>query len=291
MQIGLHVASFSWPDTPSATADTLSDLARIADDGGFSWLTVMDHYFQMDQYFDASEPMLEGYTTLGYLAGITDRVRLGLLVTGVTYRYPGLLAKIVTTLDVLSGGRALLGIGAAWYQREHDGLGVPYPETRDRFEQLEETLQICLRMWSGDTSGYHGKHYQLTETLNSPPPISQPHPPIMIGGSGEKKTLRFVAKYANACNLFVNTPDDAVHKLAVLRRHCENEGTDYDRITKTFLYAGAALMTEDLNGFVKEMQGFAEAGIDGVFVMPLGPEPAAMTERWAAEVVPKLAEM
>jgi F420-dependent oxidoreductase-like protein len=291
MQIGLHVASFTWPDSPTATADTLRRVAAVADDGGFAWLTVMDHYFQMDHYFDAAEPMLEGYTTLGYLAGVTKRIRLGLLVTGVTYRYPGILAKTVTTLDVLSGGRGMLGIGAAWYEREHAGLGVPYPDTSDRFEQLEETLQICHQMWSGDTSGYQGAHFQLAETLNSPQPISQPHPPIMIGGSGEKKTLRFVAKYADACNLFVNTPEDAVHKLGVLRQHCENEGTDYDRIDKTFLYTGASVMSGDLDGFVNEMRGFAVAGIGGVFVMPIGPDPVGLAERLATEVVPKLAEV
>jgi F420-dependent oxidoreductase-like protein len=251
----------------------------------------MDHLFQMDHFADAAEPMLEGYTTLGYLAGVTERIRLGLLVTGVTYRHPGVLAKVMTTVDVLSNGRGELGIGAAWYEREHVGLGVPYPPLAERFERLEETLQICLQMWSDDNGAYEGTHYQLAETLNSPQSLTRPHPPIMIGGSGEKKTLRLVAKYGDACNLFVNTPDDAVHKLSVLRQHCANEGTDYDRIRKTMLYTGNALFGGDFEGFVGEMAGFAAAGIEGVMVMPIGTDPVGLTEQLATQAVPKLAEM
>jgi F420-dependent oxidoreductase-like protein len=235
MDLGVHVASFTWPDSPAGTATKLAEVASIVDEGGFASLSVMDHFFQMDAFFTAEEPMLEGYTTLGFLAGLTQNVQLRLLVTGVTYRYPGLLAKNVTTVDVLSQGRGELGIGAAWYEREHAGLGVPYPPIAERFERLEETLQICLQMWSDDTGPYDGKHYQLAETLNDPQPISRPHPPIMIGGSGPKKTLRLVAKYADACNLFGQTPDDITQLLGVLRQHCENEGTDYDRIRKTML--------------------------------------------------------
>ena len=293
MDTGLHVASFSWPDGPAATAATLTRVASVADQGGFASLSVMDHFFQLEMMGPdaALEPMLEGYATLGYLAAVTERIRLGLLVTGVTYRYPGLLAKTVTTIDVLSRGRGELGIGAAWYEREHDGLGVPYPPLAERFERLEEALQICLQMWSDNSGAYEGTHYQLTETLNSPQPITQPHPPIMIGGSGEKKTLRLVAKYADACNLFVNTPDEATHKLGVLRQHCENEGTDYDRIRKTMLYMGGTLFSGDYEGFVREMAGFAAAGIGGVMVMPIGPNPVELTEQLATQVVPKLATM
>ncbi len=291
MDLGLHIANFTWPDSPASTADTLAKVAVAADEGGYASLSVMDHFFQMDHFFDAAEPMLEGYTTLGYLAAVTERVRLGLLVTGVTYRHPGLLAKTVTTVDVLSGGRGELGIGAAWYEREHVGLGVPYPPTSERFERLEETLQVCLQMWSEDNGGYTGEHYQLAETLNSPQPISRPHPPIMIGGSGEKKTLRLVAKYAQACNLFVSTPEEAVHKLDVLRRHCENEGTDYEAIRKTMLYMGMAVMAGDLDGFVEEMRGFAAAGIEGVMVMPTRPDPLAITESLATSAIPQLSEI
>ncbi|MDJ0924087.1 MAG: LLM class F420-dependent oxidoreductase [Acidimicrobiia bacterium] len=291
MDLGLHVASFSWPDSPNTTASTLREIASIADEGGFASLSVMDHFFQLDQWADASEPMLEGYTTLGYLAAVTERIRLGLLVTGVTYRHPGVLAKIISTLDVLSRGRAELGIGAAWYEREHDGLGVPYPPLAERFERLEETLLICLQMWSEDNGTYAGKHYRLTETLNSPQPISQPHPPIMIGGSGEKKTLRLVARYGDACNLFAATPEVASHKLEVLRQHCENEGTEYARIRKTMLYVGSALTQGDHDGFLDEMAGFAAAGIEGVMVMPVGKNPVGFTADLAAEVVPRLQQL
>lgn len=251
----------------------------------------MDHFFQMDTYFDAAEPMLEGYTTLGYLAAVTERVQLRLLVTGVTYRHPGVLAKTVTTVDVLSGGRAELGIGAAWYEREHAGLGVPYPDTSERFERLEEALQICLQMWSEDAGEYSGTHYELTETLNSPQPISKPHPPIMIGGSGEKKTLRLVAKYADACNLFVNTPAEATHKLNVLRRHCGNEGTDFDAIRKTVLYTGMNHVTGDDEALIADLAALGTAGIEEVQLMPLGPDPVAIVERLAKSVVPRLAAM
>lgn len=291
MQVGLHVASFSWPDGPQGIAPTLKEVAKVTDAGKFASLSVMDHFFQMDMWADAAEPMLEGYTTLGYLAAATERVRLGLLVTGVTYRHPGVLAKTVSTLDVLSGGRAELGIGAAWYEREHVGLGVPYPPLAERFERLEETLQICLQMWAEDTGTFEGEHYQLAETLNSPQPLARPHPPIMIGGSGEKKTLRLVAKYGDACNLFVGTPEEATHKLGVLRNHCETEGTDYAAIRKTMLYSGDSLMKGDYEEFVADMAGFAAAGIEGVIVMPLGPEPLAFTTAVAEHVVPHLADM
>jgi len=291
MDIGLHVANFTWPDTPAATAATLASVAGVADEGGLASLSVMDHFFQMEAYFDPEEPMLEGYTTLGYLAAVTRRLQLRLLVTGVTYRHPGLLAKIVTTVDVLSEGRGELGIGAAWYEREHLGLGVPYPNMAERFERLEETLRICLQMWSDHNGPYQGTHYQLAETLNSPQSISRPHPPIMIGGSGEKKTLRLVAKYADATNLFAATPEDVTHKLEVLRRHCDTEGTDFDHIRKTMLYSGTALFQGDYAALVEELEGFAAAGIEEAMVMPIGPDPVAITERLATDVVPRVATL
>lgn len=291
MDLGIHVASFNWPDSPQSIAPTLHGVAQATDEAGFASLQVMDHFFQMDQYFPAEEPMLEGYTALGYLAALTNNVQLRLLVTGVTYRHPGVLAKIVSTVDVLSGGRAELGIGAAWYEREHQGLGVPFPSTSERFERLEEALQICLQMWSDDTGGYAGEHYQLAETLNSPATISQPHPPIMIGGSGEKKTLRFVAKYAQACNLFVNTPEEAKHKLNVLRGHCDTEGTDYDAIRKTVLYTGMDLIAGNDDAFVQDMRGIGAAGIEEVQVMPFGPDPVGFVERVGTEILPLVSEV
>ena len=202
MRLGFHIVNFTLPGGPAELGDTLARTARAAEEIGADNLSVMDHYFQLEMAGGATQPMLEGYTTLGFLAGNTSTVELQLLVTGVTYRHPGLLAKIVSTLDVLSGGRAVLGIGAAWYEREHRGLGVAYPPIAERFERLEETLQIVLQMWGPDDGPFTGKHYQLAETLNVPQPVSTPHPPIMIGGQGERKTLRLVAKYADACNLF-----------------------------------------------------------------------------------------
>jgi len=200
MQVGLHITGFSWPDGAAGIGPTLAKTARAADDAGIASISVMDHFFQLGGPFGAAdEPMLEGYTTLGYLAGLTRRAQLHLLVTGVTYRHPGILAKVVSTLDVLSGGRAALGIGAAWNEREHLGLGVPFPPLAERFERLEETLQIVRQMWSDDNGPYHGKHYQLAEALNAPQPLQRPHPPILVGGGGERKTLRLVARYADAC--------------------------------------------------------------------------------------------
>src|SRR3954463_13708788 len=223
MKIGLHGVDFSWPDAPRSSAPNLRGIATAAEDSGISHLSFMDHWFQMEWMAPATEPMLEGYTSLGFMAGLTSTTTLGLLVTGVTYRHPALLAKTVATLDVLSGGRGELGIGAAWYEREHLGLGVPFPSVSERFERLEETLQICFQMWSDDNGPFSSKHYELAETLCEPQPISRPRPPVMIGGSGEKKTLRLVARYADACNLFAAEPAEAAHKLDVLRRHCDDE--------------------------------------------------------------------
>lgn len=291
MEIGLHIPHFKWPEGTPGMADTLGHIAERVDQSGFSSLSVMDHWFQMDQYAPATDPMLEGYTALAWLAAKTSNVQLRLLVTGVTYRYPGLLAKTVTTVDVLSGGRTELGIGAAWYEREHIGLGVPYPSVSDRFEQLEEAIQICLQMWSDDDGSYEGKHYQLAETLNSPQALSQPHPPIMIGGMGEKKTLRLVAKYGDACNVFSIGHDAVAHKLDVLRQHCENEGTDYDAIAKTMLYAGEDLMAGNYETFVKDMAGYAELGITEVQAMPWTPDPLAFVDGLAENVIAKLNEL
>jgi F420-dependent oxidoreductase-like protein len=196
----------------------------------------MDHFFQIEYVGATEEPMLEGYSALSYLAGVTERAKLGTLVTGVIYRHPGILLKTVTTLDVLSGGRAYLGIGAGWFERESKGLGVPFPPVSERFERLEETLQIAKQMWSGEVAPYEGKHYHLAETLNSPQALTKPHPPIMIGGMGEKKTLRLVAKYADACNLFAYAgPEVLRQKLDILQGHCEDVGRDYEEIERTAL--------------------------------------------------------
>jgi F420-dependent oxidoreductase-like protein len=231
VQIGLQIPDFTWPGGPAQLGADLATVAAAADDAGFDFISVMDHFFQIGVIGPPEREMLEAYTTLGFLAGCTSRAKLLTLVTGTVYRHPGILAKIITTLDVLSGGRAWLGIGAAWNEEESRGLGIPFPPVAERFERLEETLQICLQMWRGDETPYAGKHYQLERPLNSPQALSKPHPPIMIGGGGEQKTLRFVARYAQACNLFPGP--DLARKLDVLRAHCDAEGRDYDEIVKT----------------------------------------------------------
>jgi F420-dependent oxidoreductase-like protein len=234
VKIGLQIPDYSWPGGPATLGADLATVAAAADDAGFEFISVMDHFFQIGSIGPPGREMLEAYTTLGYLAGCTSRAKLITLVTGAVYRHPGILAKIVTTLDVLSGGRAWLGIGAAWNDEESRGLGIPFPPVAERFERLEETLQICLQMWRGDETPYQGAHYRLERPLNSPQALTRPHPPILIGGSGERKTLRLVARYAQACNLFPGP--DLARKLDVLRAHCDAEGRDYDEIFKTCYY-------------------------------------------------------
>jgi len=232
MQIGLQIPLFTTPGGPATLGEDLATVARTADEVGFEYLAVMDHFFQIGVVGPPELEMLEAYTTLGFLAAHTSRVQLLTVMTGVIYRHPGILAKTITTLDVLSGGRAWLGVGAAWNEEESRGLGIPFPPVAERFERLEETLQICQQMWRGDESPYRGKHYQLDRPLNSPQALRRP--PIMVGGGGERKTLRMVAQYADACNLFA-TPD-VEHKLEVLRGHCERLGRPYEEILKTVYY-------------------------------------------------------
>jgi F420-dependent oxidoreductase-like protein len=288
MKVGLHYWNFSEPGQPTAIADTLARTAELAEQAGFSSFTVMDHYFQMDGMASADEPMLEGYTTLGYVAARTRRMTLGMLVTGVMYRYPGILAKTVTTLDVLSGGRARLGIGASWYEREQRGLGVPVVPVAERFERLEETLQICLQMWSADNGPYQGRHYQLAETLCVPAPISRPHPPILIGGGGERKTLRLVARYADLCNLFGTSLEDVTRKLEVLRAHCAEQERDYDRIGKTVAITRPAL--SDVDAFLADVAGYAALGVTEIQLMP-DRNPLEYTELVAQRLLPRLADI
>jgi F420-dependent oxidoreductase-like protein len=289
MRLAVHMSNFTLPGGPASLAATVAATARAADDGGCEAFTVMDHYFQMESLATAADPMLEGYTTLGFVAGQTRRIRLGLLVTGVTYRHPGLLAKVVTTLDVLSGGRALLGIGAAWYEREHLGLGVPFPPTAERFERLEEALQVCKQMWSDDDGPFEGRHYRLAETLCRPRPVQQPGPPVMIGGSGERKTLRLVAQYADACNLFGADVETVAHKLEVLDRHCEDVGRDPAEVTRTVI-AGGDPFADD---FLPTMEAYSRLGVSQVWVGP-GPtvgDPAGWVGKLTESVLPRLSDL
>jgi F420-dependent oxidoreductase-like protein len=288
MRVGIHVVSFTWPGAPESIGPTLANAARAAEDAGVSWFSLMDHWFQIEHMAPVTDPMLEGYTSLGFVAAHTQTPTLGLLVTGVTYRHPGLLAKIIATLDVLSGGRAQLGIGAAWYEREHRALGVPFPPTAERFERLEETLQICRQMWSDDDGPYEGRHYQLAETICEPRSISQPRPSILIGGGGERKTLRLVARYADACNLFASNPEEVAHKLDVLRRHCDAEERDPGTIERTILAVRDPFT--DVAGFLAEMNTYAQLGVDTVILMPSG-DPVAFIARVGKELVPRLAEL
>ncbi|MFI2488719.1 LLM class F420-dependent oxidoreductase [Promicromonospora kroppenstedtii] len=293
MDLGLHYYTFTHPEWETTLADRLTETAQVADEGGVNLLTVMDHWFQMIDAGGPYEPMLEGYTTLGYLAGVTTNVRLSLLVTGVTYRHPGLLAKTVSTLDVLSRGRAVLGIGAAWYDREHAGLGVPFPSTAERFERLEETIQVCRQMWSQDDGAFDGKHYRLAETINLPQP-PRGTVPVMIGGGGERKTLRLVAEYGQACNLFGAAGDEALgvvrHKLDVLREHCDRLGTDYDAIEKTMLYQGDP--RGDVDAFLADMERYRALGISLVSLMPTPYEnPVPWATGLVEKVVPRLSEV
>jgi F420-dependent oxidoreductase-like protein len=231
VKLGLHISDFTWPEGAPRLGPVLGDIAAAADEAGFDRISVMDHVWQIGVIGPPEHDMLEAYTALGFLAAHTKRVKLFTMVTGVVYRAPGLLAKAVTTLDVLSGGRAMLGIGAAWNEEESKGLGLFFPPLKERFERLEEALQICKQMFAGDETAFHGKHYHLERLLNHPLPLSRPSIPILIGGGGEKKTLRFVAQYADSCNLFPGP--EVQHKLDVLKKHCDDVGRDYDEIEKT----------------------------------------------------------
>jgi F420-dependent oxidoreductase-like protein len=292
MDLGIHYSNFSHSGWQSDLTATLTRTAKAADEGGVDLLTVMDHWFQMEVLGGPDEPMLEGYTTLGYLAGVTTNVRLSMLVTGVTYRYPGLLAKIATTLDVLSGGRALLGIGAAWYDREHEGLGVPFPVLKERFERLEEALQIVNQMWSENDGAYEGTHYQLAQTQNVPQPV-RGRVPILIGGGGERKTLRLVAQYADAWHGFAREGVDAMkHKLDVLRRHCDDVGRDFSTIELTLGGMGSGDPLADTDAFLAGLQEYADLGFS-VFTMtpPVDSDPAAWVSEVCEKVLPRMKQL
>ena len=290
MEFGVHYIDFL-PGDPARLGPTMADAAKAAEQGGATLFTLADHFFQMESLGRAQDPFLECYTSLGFLAGQTSTIELSVLVNGVTYRYPGVLAKAVTTVDVLSQGRSMLGLGAAWYDREHAALGIPYPPLSERFEMLEETLQICRQMWSDDDGPYRGKHYQLGETICEPQPIRRP--PILIGGDGEKKTLRMVAQYADIWNSMATDVDELKHKIDVLNRHCVAVGRDPGDIRKT---AGGLLARDpftDTDEYLKTVQRYAELGIEMINIGPLpgNPDPVGFIRRFGDELAPKLAEI
>jgi F420-dependent oxidoreductase-like protein len=276
MRVSINVTNYSWPGGPGRLGAELGALARDAEEAGVDTVWVSDHLLQADPTAGPGETeMLEAYTTLGFLAARTERVRLGTMVTGVTFRPPALLVKAVTSLDVLSGGRAWLGIGAGYHGEEADAMGLPLPPVAERFERLEETLQVAARMWAGDESPFTGRHYRLQRPVGSPPPLRRPHPPVLLGGAGERRTLRLVARYADACNLF-DIPDGGRtvrHKLEVLARHCQEAGRPYEAVEKTLstrLEAG-----EPAGDFVTRCRAAAALGIEHMVVITPGPWTAA----------------
>lgn len=287
MRVGLQLGNYTWEGGPDAIAGTLREIAQVADEGGFASLWVVDHLFQISSKGPAENEMLEAWSTLAYLAGLTRRIKLGPLVSGATYRHPGLLVKTVTTLDVLSRGRAVFGIGAAWFEREHRGLGIPFPERSERFQRLEEILQITKRMW-GEGGAHEGHYYHLAEAICSPKPLQRPHPPILVGGMGERRTLRLVAEYADACNLFSHEGIDVVrHKLEVLAEHCDAVGRNFDEIERTALstiHLGPAHMS--IADVIAHCRALAEVGVQQViFELPDVHEQRSL-ERLAREVIP-----
>jgi alkanesulfonate monooxygenase len=290
MELGLHVSDFTWAGGPPTLASDLRDIAMAAEQAGFAKISVMDHVWQISAMGPAENAMLEAYTTLGYLAACTSRVQLLAWVTATVYREPGLLAKAVSTLDVLSSGRACLGIGAAWNEDEARGLGLPFPSLTERYERLEETLRICLQMWSDSEEPFDGAHYHLARTLNSPQPLQRPHPPILIGGGGEKKTLRLVAQYADVCNLFAGP--ELAHKFDVLRQHCADVGRDYDDIEKTVMaHLDIGPGGEQAGDVLAQLADFAALGVQHVHTrLPLAGG-LRQIELFAEKVIPQAATL
>lgn len=295
MKAGLQIPSFTWPGGPAAIGPTLGRIARDADEAGFDSIWVMDHFFQIRSVGRPEEPMLEGWTTLGFLAAQTRRATLGLMVGGVHYRAPGLWIKAATTLDVLSGGRAWLGIGAAWNEEESKALGFPFPPLGERFELLEDTLRMAHGMWAGERGSeapLEGHHLRAGRLLNAPQSLSRPRPPIMVGGGGERKTLRLVAQYADACNVF-GGPESLHHKYEVLRGHCEAVGRDPDEIERTTLQSVRLALDPGASGespaqVVDRFGELADAGAQHVIFSVRDAWDPRVMELLATEVLPPL---
>jgi F420-dependent oxidoreductase-like protein len=289
MKFGLQINNFTWPGGAEAIGPTLARVTRAADDAGFDSIWVMDHFFQIRGGGPPEAPMLDGMTALGFMAAHSEKARIGLMVGGIHYRAPGLWIKAHTTLDVLTGGRAWFGIGAAWNEEESVALGFPMPPLRERFEWLEDTLQMAYGMWSGGSGSgerFEGRQVTATRLLNSPQAISRPRVPIMIGGGGEQKTLRLVAQYADACNVF-GGPERIAHKYAVLREHCERLGRPYEEIERSNLQ-GVDLDNESADEVVDRFGALGEAGAQHIIFSLRGVTDTAKLERLGAEVFPQL---
>jgi F420-dependent oxidoreductase-like protein len=288
LKLGLQINRFNWPGSPENVGKVLADAAVAADEGGFYSLWVMDHFFQIRGLGPAEDPMLESYSALNYFAGVTKKVKLGTMVTGGNYRDPGLLLKTATTLDVLSGGRAYLGIGAGWNGYEANSLGLPFPPTKERFERLEEILQIAKQVWRDDSSEITTRHFHLERPIIHPQPLSKPHPPILIGGGGEKKTLKLVAQYADACNLFLGAGVEALqHKLDVLKGHCEKVGRNYDEIEKTAMFSASP---DDPQAIIDICKQAKNMGLGQVMMSHMkGFEDIEPIRKIGREVIPEIA--
>jgi F420-dependent oxidoreductase-like protein len=299
MRVGISIASFTYPGGDAAIGPVVADIARTADSAGFDSLWVMDHFFQIPTNGPAEEPMLEGWTTLGYLAGITRRATLGLLVGGIHYRQPGLWLKAATTLDVLSGGRAYLGLGAAWNDFESRSLGFPMPPLSERFERLEDTLRFAREMWQGERGSeqaFRGRHLLAERALNRPQALRRPHPPILVGGGGERRTLRLVAEFADACNVFGN-PQAVAHKYEVLREHCDAVGREYESIERTAVVMaargiepgrGAEAADMESPELVDTLAAYADAGCQHAILGLPRVHDLEVIERIGREVVPQV---
>jgi len=294
MHIGLQIPSFKYPGGTAAIRPKLKEIVTTAEESGFYSLWVMDHFYQIKGLFGEAytDPMMECYTTLGYFAGLTEKAYLGVLVTGVIYRHPSVLLKMVNTLDILSGGRAYLGIGAAWYEEEAKGFGIPYPSTSERFEQLEDNLQLAKVLWAGDEASFEGQHFSAPAITNNPRPLSRPHPRIMIGGTGPKKTLRMVAQYADACNIgdWVGT-SNMQKALDTLKGHCERLGRDYDTIEKTSLCTVNLSADDTVDSVMGRIEELSQMGFShAIFNMP---DVYTITplETFASEIIPAAVEL
>jgi len=293
MHIGLQIPSFKYPGGTAVIRPKLKEIVTTAEASGFHSVWVMDHFYQIDNLFGEpyTDPMMESYTTLGYLSGLTEKVYLGVMITGVIYRLPSILLKMVNTLDIVSGGRAYFGIGAAWYEQEAKGFGVPYPDTSERFEWLEDTLQLAHKLWEGDEISFSGKHFSAPKMTNNPRPLSTPHPRILVGGMGEKKTLRLVAQYGDACNLFEAIGREALqHKLDTLKQHCQQLGRNYDDIEKTALCTAHLTAGNDtVESIMARLKTLHELGIThAIFNMPNVYDITPL-ETFGKEIIPAVA--